>query len=344
MNDSFRLQEVTDKQVWESFVLQQAHPQFMQSWNAGEHAQQQNRPFVRFGLSQGETLVSTCFGEIVRARRGSHLLIPYGPVMSAPSKEIIATWSNLLAEWGRAQQLDFIRFCPFLERTQENELILASTRLKRAPIHTLAEYIWLLPLNQEESQLMAGMSKTTRNLIRRAEKEGVRITMSTDQADVDKFLTLHRATKDRHQFTPYPDSLFRTQVTAYAKDNQVAVFCAYHQDTLIASSIVMYYGSMASYHHGASIPSKIPAAYALQWAAIREAKKRGCTVYNFWGVTDLSDTKHPFYGISLFKTRFGGGPMSLVMSQDLPLSPRYRLTAIIETIRRIRRGFGWRRH
>lgn len=340
----YRLQEINDKNVWESFVLNQPYPQFMQSWDAGEHARLQNKPFVRFGLYEGDKLVSTCFGEIVRARRGSHLLIPYGPVMPHVHEAVVQAWSRVLAEWGRGAKLDFIRFCPFLPKTPELESLLAKTSLNPAPIHTLAEYLWLLPLGADEPSLLAGMSKTTRNLIRRADKEGVRITMSTDQADVEKFLTLHRATKDRHQFTPYPDSLFKTQVQAYAQSGHVAVFCAYHQDTLIASSIVMYYGIMASYHHGASIPSKIPAAYALQWAAIREAKRRGCAIYNFWGVTDLADTKHPFYGISLFKTRFGGGPLALIMSQDLPLTPRYRLTAIIETLRRIRRGFGWRRH
>lgn len=344
MTEEFHIQEIEDKSVWESFVQQQTSPQFMQSWNAGEHARLQNKPFVRLGLFSGSTLISTCFGEIVRARRGSHLLIPYGPVMREATQELLQAWATNLAQWGRKQGLDFIRFCPFLPKTQEHEQALARSGLQPAPIHTLAEYIWMLPLHADETSLLAGMSKTTRNLIRRADKEGVRITKSTDQADVDKFLTLHRATKDRHHFTPYPDQLFKTQVQAYAKDQEVLVFCAYHQDTLIASSIVMYYGSMASYHHGASIPSKIPAAYALQWAAIREAKNKGCTHYNFWGVTDLSDTKHPFYGISLFKTRFGGEALPLVMSHDLPLSRKYLFTALIETIRRIRRGFGWRRH
>ena len=34
-----------------------------------------------------------------------------------------------------------------------------------------------------------------------------------------------------------------------------------------------FYMGQAIYHHGASVPSKIPAASAIQWAAIREAKE-----------------------------------------------------------------------
>ena len=339
----YRLIEIDDKATWEAFVSKQEWPQFMQSWNAGELAKDLRKHIVRFALMDGERLVSVCFGEVIRAKRGSYLLVSYGPVFDPFNEHTLQAWTQVLAEWGKTNGLDFIRFCPFLEDAPGLRQSFAQTGWNIAPIHTLAEYIWLLDLANGEEALMLGMSKTTRNLIRRAQKDGVRITTSTTREDVAKFLHLHGYTKDRHQFTPYPDELFYAQVKMFAPDDQTVVFCAYHGETLIASSIVMYYGSMASYHHGASIPSKIPAAYALQWAAIREAKRRGCRTYNFWGVTDLSDTKHPFYGISLFKTRFGGRPLALLPSHDYPLTGKYKLTYAIETVRRIRRGFGWKR-
>lgn len=341
--NTLRFVEITDKNTWESFVGRQDLPQFMQSWNSGELAKDLNKHIVRFALMDGERVASVCYGEVTRAKRGSYLFVPYGPVFDPFSEQILAAWTEALRAWGKEQSLDFIRCCPFLQDSQSTRESFTQAGWHTAPIHTLAEYLWLLDLNKNEDELMLGMSKTTRNLIRRAQKDGVRITKSTSREDVTKFLHLHQFTKDRHQFTPYPDELFYAQVKTFAPDNQAVVFCAYHGDTLIASAIVMYYGRMASYHHGASIPSKIPAAYALQWAAIQEAKQRGCSIYNFWGVTDLSDTKHPFYGISLFKTRFGGRPLALLPSQDLALSGKYRLTKVVETVRRIRRGFGWKR-
>lgn len=343
MTQRLQLKTIDDKATWEAFVSRQSYPQFMQSWNAGEQAKTMGKTIVRFALMDGERVESVCFGEVTRAKRGSFLFVPYGPVFDPFSAQTLEAWTTALREWGKGEKLDFIRFCPFLPTSDHARAEFTRLGYQTSAIHTLAEYLWLLDIDKDEQTLMAAMSKTTRNLIRRSQKDGVRITMSTSPADVDKFLHLHNFTKDRHQFTPYPDALFYTQVKSFAADNQVVVFCAYHGDTLIASSIVMYYGAMASYHHGASIPSKIPAAYALQWAAITEAKRRGCRLYNFWGVTDLSDTKHPFYGISLFKTRFGGYPLTLLPSQDYPLSAKYRLTRLVETIRRIRRGFGWHR-
>ena len=106
----------------------------------------------------------------------------------------------------------------------------------------------------------------------------------------------------------------------------------------------MIYGGETSYHHGASTLKypKIPASYLLQWTAIRDALRRGDRVYNFWGIApaqSTGSTKHPFAGVTTFKTGFGGELLELVHCMDLPLSKRYYLTWGIEAIRKWRRGF-----
>lgn len=146
------------------------------------------------------------------------------------------------------------------------------------------------------------------------------------------------------------------------------LYLALYQGKTIAASIHMHLGGETSYHHGASAEKykKIPASYLLQWTAIRDALKRGDHVYNFWGIaptrhessdvsfeqkeqhpgltTQVSQLKshnshHPFAGVTLFKTGFGGHVLHLVHCFDLPLSPLYRLTRTFEQIRKWRRGF-----
>jgi len=84
---------------------------------------------------------------------------------------------------------------------------------------------------------------------------------------------------------------------------------------------------------------KIPIAYYLLWEAIKEAKKRGCILYDFWGyVNPEENPKHPWAGPTLFKMGFGGRPYEYVKTQDLPLSNKYWLTFIFEKIRKTKRG------
>jgi lipid II:glycine glycyltransferase (peptidoglycan interpeptide bridge formation enzyme) len=78
----------------------------------------------------------------------------------------------------------------------------------------------------------------------------------------------------------------------------------------------------------------------LQWEAIKEAKSRGCKIYDFWGYTDPKKyPKHPWAGPTLFKMGFGGYNKEYMKAQDLPLCKRYRLIYFFEKLRKIKRGF-----
>jgi len=52
-----------------------------------------------------------------------------------------------------------------------------------------------------------------------------------------------------------------------------------------------------------------------------------------WGIAPQgSDQTHPWYGLSLFKTGFGGFSKIYLPSFDYPLSPFYYLMRLIEKI------------
>jgi lipid II:glycine glycyltransferase (peptidoglycan interpeptide bridge formation enzyme) len=77
----------------------------------------------------------------------------------------------------------------------------------------------------------------------------------------------------------------------------------------------------------------------LQWEAIKEAERRGCKVYDFWGFTDPEMfPKHPWAGPTLFKMGFGGYKKKYVKTQDFILSKKYWLNYIIESIRKKKRN------
>ncbi len=114
---------------------------------------------------------------------------------------------------------------------------------------------------------------------------------------------------------------------------------AKHNGLPIAAAIILFFGGFAIYHHGASISTKIPGSYLLQWIAIKEAKKRGKKLYNFWGIAPSDKPNHPWRGISLFKQGFGGREVSFGHAQDLPISPFYAISYTIESARKLSRGY-----
>ena len=195
----------------------------------------------------------------------------------------------------------------------------------------------MLDLGSDEKTLLANMRKTTRYLIRQAEKLGVKIVSSKDPDDLKDFLTLYDQTAKRHHFVQHTG--IREEFTELSKDDQILLFKGYHQKKLLSAALVVFYNNQAIYHHSASIDQKIPVNYLLQWEVIKEAKRREKEIYNFWGVAPLGKPNHPWLGLSLFKKGFGGRLIEYLHAQDLPLSPLYCTTYMIDWFRRIRKGY-----
>lgn len=338
---SYNIYEIQNRNVWDKFVTSQPHHTFLHSWAWGEFNEMLGDKVWRFGISTDDELVAAALLIKVHARRGNFLFIPHGPVFHETCNTQHATkiFVERFKEVAEKERVNFIRISPLLKNNEENRKVFGRLGFRPAPIHMHAETTWSLDLTQDESVLFMNMRKTTRNLIRRSVKEGVIIKTGVAENDVEIFYNLYKETVMKHRFTPFSLSYLKNQVKIFSVGDGIRVFTAWYNNEPIASAIVVFYGASAFYHHGASSTKypKIPAAYLLQWAAIKEAKRRGHKLYNFWGIVPKDNFKHPWAGITFFKKGFGGFQTDYIHAQDLPLSWKYWPNYIFETTRRIRR-------
>jgi lipid II:glycine glycyltransferase (peptidoglycan interpeptide bridge formation enzyme) len=224
---------------------------------------------------------------------------------------------------------------------EENIKIFKDLGFREAPIHMHPEITWQLDITPPEEDLLMKMRKTTRYLIRQGIKNpDLKIIQSKKIEDVEIFNQLYRRTVSRHHFIPFSLDYLKNEFKAFLADNQVSIFFAKYKEEILASAIIIFWQKIAFYHQGASSlkHSKIPGSYLLQWEAIREAKKRGCELYNLWGIAPTDSLKHPWRGLTLFKKGFGGYKKEYIKTQDFVLSKKYWLNYIVEKIRKIKRG------
>jgi len=342
--------DATNAESWDKFLSRQPWSPFLQSWKMGTVYEAIGQDAVRIVIEENEQTLGVAFGHIVPARRGKHIAVPYGPVVDASlpkekQDEVSKSLMSALQDRAKKHGAACVRISPWLEEGTE-----LSMKTVSSPLHLLAEHVWYIGLTgKSEDDILSTMRKNTRNLIRRAEKDGVTVEASTNpNEDIKYFLALHDETRKRHGFTPYTNDFFRAQVREFAGSNQCTVYLARHEGRVIASSIHIHAFGETSYHHGASEQTKVPASYLLQWTAIQDALKRGDTFYNFWGIAPTTTDndgkvqipkKHPFAGVTLFKTGFGGELLNLMHCRDIPTSYKYWITYGIESIRKWRRGF-----
>ncbi|MDD3190256.1 MAG: peptidoglycan bridge formation glycyltransferase FemA/FemB family protein [Candidatus Pacebacteria bacterium] len=337
------ISEITEKEDWENFVTKNDTDSFLHSWNWGEFNKNTGEKIWRLGFFQEKNLVAVALVIKVKARRGTFLFVPHGPVVDSEQskKETIGELKSFLTVLGKKEGAAFIRISPIFKSNEENLAIFKKAGFKNAPIHMMhPETTWILNIDKDEANLLSEMKKNHRNLIRRAGKEGVEIIQGDSEEFLKSFYKIHMETVRRHHFVPFSYEYIKQELETFKKDGQISIFNARYENKIISSAIIVFYGNEAFYHHGASSSehTKIPSSYLALFTAIQEAQKRGIKKFNFYGIVD-NKPRHPWFGLSKFKKGFGGEEMSLVHCQDLPLNSRYRLTYLVETLRKIKRGY-----
>lgn len=237
------------------------------------------------------------------------------------------------------EDYSFIRIAPVLEDNEGNRTLFKNLGFRISPIYIHAERLWILDITRDEETLLKEMRKTTRYSIRKAEKEGVKIIKRNDEKAIEEFLKIYGETAQRENFTPFSKTFLTHEYQAFQKTGNANWFFAYEKDDrLTAAALIDYTQSTAFYHQGATLHSKVPTSYLLQWESIKEAKKRGCKLYNFWGTLQEGRTPKNWGGLSLFKEGFGGYQVDYVPTQDYILSPKYYLTKGFEIYLKWKRG------
>lgn len=186
-----------------------------------------------------------------------------------------------------------------------------------------------LDLTRTEEELLAGMHRRTRYNARLALRKGVEITDGNDAFFLEGFYKMLKETSERKAFLVHNRDYYDRVLELFGPAGRI--FLASYDSEVISGAFILRFGRYAYYSYGASRPeySETKSTQAVQWAAIRWAKRSGCEVYDFWGIPADPGPGHPLYGVYKFKAGFGGRVVHYVGAYDLPLRRfKYRLVAL----------------
>ncbi len=179
--------EVTNKNVWEKFVLSFSEANFLQSFNWGEFHQKMGKVVKRVGFYQEEKLIGVMLCIKEKAKRANYLTIPGGPLINWDNKTHVRAFRKTVEDLARGEMCSFVRVRSQLFENETNSELFKKLGFKNAPMHLHAELTRQLDLQKEEEQLLAEMRKTTRYEIKQAIKMGIKIKTSQDPDDINDF-------------------------------------------------------------------------------------------------------------------------------------------------------------
>lgn len=245
----------------------------------------------------------------------------------------------------------------------EKKSTVCGLKTVHAPHDMQPKETFVVDIAKSEEELFAAMKSKTRYNIRLAEKKGVRVFQSADEKYRTAFVDLVAGTANRKGIVPHPRKYYETMLETLLGEGGCvaescgfsgALFIAEHDGDILGINFMVYFGDTATYLHGGSSDAKreYMAPFLLQWEAMREAKRRGCSFYDFGGVKTANseqrtvDKHHPssishpvssdWAGITRFKTGFSPhtAPVVFPGCYDVVLSPaRYVLYMIFSFIR-----------
>ncbi len=265
----------------------------------------------------------------------SYLYVPRGPKCSVRGWHV---FMSRVKEIAREENCLFIRVEPFIVPNHTLKKIgfkkvnkYSPMGRQYSPMDTL-----LLDLRKGEEALLAEMKPKGRYNIRLAERKEVSVRQSQKTDDLKAFYRLSLGLSGRG-YTPFGYDHYQKLFDVLAKKKNIKMFVAEHKKEILAVLIVSFFGKVAIYLHGASSDKSrelMPNNLA-QWEAIKEAKQRGCEVYDFWGIAPKDEANHPWAGITRFKENFGGEPVQFLGAFDFTFKPFwYRMFYLVNIARK----------
>lgn len=295
-----------------------------------------------------------------------YLHCPRGPVMARDLKgqEFKDAIQNLAEETSKAVDKNtiFFRIGPEWQISQGIENILYGFGFQKLPYDVEPSQSLILDISKTEEELLAQMHEKWRYNIRLAERKNVKVKMITSADEefekyFEEFYKLtDQGTAARKHIKHHAKEYYKKQLQinpeqpSFKKDGQVykrevnevetALFVAEAKKKVIAANIVVFFGNRATYLHGATDNEfrNLMAPHLLQWEQIKEAKKRGCTEYDFWGIVNehTTDKRGPSWeGFTRFKKGFGGREENYIGYFDFALDKNwYSIYRLIQKFRR----------
>jgi len=301
-----------DRQRWDEFVLGRCGGCLLQTWGWGELRRRHGWAVDRLlaiedGAVRGAMQVQSRagpgpFGLAYAAR---------GPAVTEPARD--SAFAVALIEQARAvarqRRALLLKLDP--EWTVDDPAagrIFAATRARPSWYDIQHRLTYLVDLGGGADAVLSRIKSSTRHHIRRAEREGVEVSIDTDPAAVATFHPLYLETARRSGVVSRDAGYHRALVECVSPSCPVAILVARVGGEPAAAMIAVAAGPRLIYLFGGSTPrhARQHPSYLMHWQAILWGLEYGCATYDMWGVPNHEDPHAPGAGYYEFKTRWNG--------------------------------------
>jgi peptidoglycan pentaglycine glycine transferase (the first glycine) len=297
------LQPTTDPARWNAALAALPGRHVLQSWEWGQFKSRWGWT-PRYLLGPHDEAAALVLRRTLSPFKFNILYVPKGPALNYADRAVVDRTLADLIDVARRDRAIFIKIDPDLAQAASALLLEHGWRLSAEQIQF--RNTMLIDLTPPDDQLLAAMKPKTRYNVRLAEKKGIRVRSGT-AADLDMLYAMYAETAQRDGFIIRPIDYYRDAWGSFIQSGLAQPLIAEVEGEAVAGLILFTFADRAWYMYGMSRNAhreKMP-NYLLQWAAMRWAKTRGCTVYDLWGAPDELREADSMWGVYKFKEGLG---------------------------------------
>jgi len=290
---------------WDGELSERASPApLLQSWAWGEVQSRAGWSVER--VRAGAAMATVLLRKVGPAREA---YVPRGPVPAT------AEAIDSLIEWARTQRIARVVVEP--EASEDfSEGLSARGFLNTAPIQP--QHTRIVPLAPPDD-LLKTFKHGRRYNIRAGIKRGVTVEECKDAAE----LARQSAAVERRESIRLPDKrYYQLLLDLLPWCRTYNALDPYNQEALATVLVARYDGRAYSLFAGRTGRSRELMGNDLAWwSAISSAAEAGCQDFDLWGVPPpRAHPNHPWIGIGVFKSEFGGAEVAYCGAWELVLS------------------------
>ncbi|GCF09458.1 lipid II:glycine glycyltransferase FemX [Dictyobacter arantiisoli] len=343
------IQEITNREQWNTFVSQQQYVHLMQSYEWGELNQYLGAHVYRLGALIDDQLIGVMQLHVVGIPLPvvhlNYLYCIRGPVLEDPNSPALAALVQHAQGIAKKEHAVVLRIDPNIpdDDQRAEEWLQAFQKLGfRTNTHTgVSRRSWVLDVRPSTETLLANFKMTWRQNVRVSQRKGVTIREANTDADFDAYYNILTTTGERDDFFIHSKEYHKEMYTRYKKQGQAVLLLAEHEGEALATKMLIKVGDWCWDMFGGSSNHKrnLKATYLIQYHCFLWAKENGCSFFDFRAIPNILKPGEEMWGVYEFKKGFDGYSRLVINTQDYIYNPvLYKAWNKMIDIRRARRN------
>lgn len=327
------IQEITDKEQWNGFLLSQPRGHLLQSYEWGELNRYLGGKIYRLGALDNDGRLLGAMMLTLSPVAGHRLPFNWlyssrGPTVPTPdSPALVALIEYAQKVLAKREHAVALRLEPNIaDDDPEQERWIAAYRglgFQTNPYAVHGRRSWVLDIRPSADELLAKFKMTWRQNVRSAERKGVVVREASSEADFDAYYSLLKLTSERDAFFIHGQDYHKEILRQFSEKGDAVLYLAEHEGEAIAAKMLIRFGDWCWDMFGATSNNKrnLKPAYLLQFRCFQWAQSKGCSYFDFRTIPEILQPGEEMWGVYEYKKGFGGFSRLNMPTQDYIYRP-----------------------